>query len=102
MSELTRFVSNEYSSSARYSAAYLVRLSYALVLSAFVVVGCKTVQTDSASNVSVRAVHLEILKAESNRDAGAEAIQIGLSHHCLLYTSPSPRDVEESRMPSSA
>ena len=24
------------------------------------------------------------------------------SHSCLLYTSPSPRDVEESRMPSSA
>ena len=26
----------------------------------------------------------------------------GLSLSCLLYTSPSPRDVEESRMPSSA
>ena len=25
-----------------------------------------------------------------------------LSEFCLLYTSPSPRDVEESRMPSSA
>ena len=25
-----------------------------------------------------------------------------LADHCLLYTSPSPRDVEESRMPSSA
>ena len=25
-----------------------------------------------------------------------------LSYACLLYTSPSPRDVEESRMPSSA
>ena len=25
-----------------------------------------------------------------------------LSNFCLLYTSPSPRDVEESRMPSSA
>ena len=25
-----------------------------------------------------------------------------ISMHCLLYTSPSPRDVEESRMPSSA
>ena len=25
-----------------------------------------------------------------------------LSYNCLLYTSPSPRDVEESRMPSSA
>ena len=24
------------------------------------------------------------------------------SYRCLLYTSPSPRDVEESRMPSSA
>ena len=26
----------------------------------------------------------------------------GMAEHCLLYTSPSPRDVEESRMPSSA
>ena len=26
----------------------------------------------------------------------------GMSSLCLLYTSPSPRDVEESRMPSSA
>ena len=25
-----------------------------------------------------------------------------VNHSCLLYTSPSPRDVEESRMPSSA
>ena len=25
-----------------------------------------------------------------------------ISQRCLLYTSPSPRDVEESRMPSSA
>ena len=25
-----------------------------------------------------------------------------LDNNCLLYTSPSPRDVEESRMPSSA
>ena len=27
---------------------------------------------------------------------------IALGYTCLLYTSPSPRDVEESRMPSSA
>ena len=27
---------------------------------------------------------------------------MGYSDICLLYTSPSPRDVEESRMPSSA
>ena len=28
--------------------------------------------------------------------------QAALYMNCLLYTSPSPRDVEESRMPSSA
>ena len=31
-----------------------------------------------------------------------EGPNIGLINSCLLYTSPSPRDVEESRMPSSA
>ena len=30
------------------------------------------------------------------------ALQVNLGSVCLLYTSPSPRDVEESRMPSSA
>ena len=25
-----------------------------------------------------------------------------VTHHCLLYTSPSPRDLSTSRMPSSA
>ena len=29
-------------------------------------------------------------------------IEEGLSRDCLLYTSPSPRDAHESRMPSSA
>ena len=28
--------------------------------------------------------------------------EFGEACNCLLYTSPSPRDVEESRMPSSA
>ena len=31
-----------------------------------------------------------------------ESKSTALSTICLLYTSPSPRDVEESRMPSSA
>ena len=29
-------------------------------------------------------------------------IQHGHNNHCLLYTSPSPRDLSTSRMPSSA
>ena len=38
----------------------------------------------------------EKLKKELNQ------IESGAAESCLLYTSPSPRDVEESRMPSSA
>ena len=38
-----------------------------------------------------------------SEDLGALAAGlVGFSWTCLLYTSPSPRDVEESRMPSSA
>ena len=33
---------------------------------------------------------------------GGGTTRIGDPSGCLLYTSPSPRDVEESRMPSSA
>ena len=33
---------------------------------------------------------------------GAIALRAMKAEGCLLYTSPSPRDVEESRMPSSA
>ena len=39
---------------------------------------------------------------DSNRDS-IEDLSISKEYQpCLLYTSPSPRDVEESRMPSSA
>ena len=35
-------------------------------------------------------------------DSGGAEQLLGRGDICLLYTSPSPRDVEESRMPSSA
>ena len=38
-------------------------------------------------------------KSLSNRELTA---LVNSGEGCLLYTSPSPRDVEESRMPSSA
>ena len=38
----------------------------------------------------------------SNSDKDRMIASIGPFWDCLLYTSPSPRDVEESRMPSSA
>ena len=38
----------------------------------------------------------------STSASGLFLLMVGLAVVCLLYTSPSPRDVEESRMPSSA
>ena len=44
-----------------------------------------------------------VLAAEAEEDADIEFIPVDeYPIDCLLYTSPSPRDVEESRMPSSA
>ena len=43
-----------------------------------------------------------ILKTEDKIDVINNLIDAGCQRICLLYTSPSPRDVEESRMPSSA
>ena len=34
--------------------------------------------------------------------SGVDIIELGLPFTCLLYTSPSPRDKRQSRMPSSA
>ena len=42
------------------------------------------------------------LMAEKRQNARAEVEKAETPETCLLYTSPSPRDVEESRMPSSA
>ena len=46
----------------------------------------------------------QFLAAEAPFDTLANQARwaASLGYNCLLYTSPSPRDVEESRMPSSA
>ena len=58
----------------------------------------------------VQALELMLEKGmieSGKRRIGAEQEMFLINHGykptlCLLYTSPSPRDVEESRMPSSA
>ena len=45
--------------------------------------------------IGSRGSKLALLYAQKAKDAI-------IQNTCLLYTSPSPRDVEESRMPSSA
>ena len=44
----------------------------------------------------------EAIRAKGGKAVSAELHLGELSHHCLLYTSPSPRDGLLSRMPSSA
>ena len=51
----------------------------------------------SAQNVHKSFGQLEVLKGIDLEVQPGE-----VACFCLLYTSPSPRDVEESRMPSSA
>ena len=44
----------------------------------------------------------EAMQMERCAETGDPNLITGRYMDCLLYTSPSPRDVEESRMPSSA
>ena len=55
-------------------------------------------EIDIGNDLKIRE---EMIK-KSNGRRTVPQIFIGDNHICLLYTSPSPRDVEESRMPSSA
>ena len=49
-----------------------------------------------------QAVVQEAMQAYADAVIFKSSLGTGKGHFCLLYTSPSPRDVEESRMPSSA
>ena len=46
--------------------------------------------------------HIFVDEALSSRAYEDTALPIGHGQTCLLYTSPSPRDRQKSRMPSSA
>ena len=50
----------------------------------------------------VMPLDMEYLAIIATNDFFLNIEGIGNGNACLLYTSPSPRDVEESRMPSSA
>ena len=50
--------------------------------------------------VGAHEAHVEAHKAHV--EAHKAHVEAHKGYVCLLYTSPSPRDVEESRMPSSA
>ena len=51
--------------------------------------------------LQIKAKH-RIVAGDPKRGHAVAGPGVARFHPCLLYTSPSPRDVEESRMPSSA
>ena len=54
--------------------------------------------TERTSTASQMSSQIKDIRAQMEEDEDLNTLMAG----CLLYTSPSPRDVEESRMPSSA
>ena len=57
------------------------------------------------SNLEKKEIYNELKIKENNLKIKIKNLEHKnslLTDNCLLYTSPSPRDVEESRMPSSA
>ena len=49
-----------------------------------------------------KALQTQLILAEDGEVIELEAGNFQISGSCLLYTSPSPRDRQKSRMPSSA
>ena len=47
-------------------------------------------------------VQVKVKEGERSRLQAFEGVVIAKRNRCLLYTSPSPRDLSTSRMPSSA
>ena len=80
----------------------------AAAFDATLIIGCAYYENQEQASKTLRQDSVTILgdeKAQTNLTAGKEyAEKFGVTkvETCLLYTSPSPRDVEESRMPSSA
>ena len=56
---------------------------------------CAAVQSNKDWQSANTSVHFD-------PETGVSIVRLHGNKICLLYTSPSPRDVEESRMPSSA
>ena len=71
--------------------------------------GDSSCQNFICAGTSVKTYFGQVVTVKSVQDSAlrivevyVRGVEIDCPYSCLLYTSPSPRDVEESRMPSSA
>ena len=71
------------------------------ILGNLTVQGTQTILDTTTLNVKDKNILVASGAADSAAADGA-GLTIGGANDCLLYTSPSPRDLSTSRMPSSA
>ena len=62
----------------------------------------KEQKLEKASNKISKSSYSKKKKIKKNIVNGVAYVQSTFNNTCLLYTSPSPRDRQKSRMPSSA
>ena len=70
-----------------------------------VVVAADTIRVDAVTSATAMPNHSSFngtMIVPPQRHATVTLTMGGTVHSCLLYTSPSPRDLKTSRMPSSA
>ena len=61
-----------------------------------------THRMSSSTQLSVNGAYTDASRIGSTYTVSGSNIKVDTSNSCLLYTSPSPRDLSTSRMPSSA
>ena len=79
----------------------------AIIIAILSKVFASSISNDAYDEIKVSATEQRLASPEkinlaSNPTFKAEVVQVASSKSCLLYTSPSPRDTPQSRMPSSA
>ena len=88
------------------SQNYITEIVRKVIVDADVVVGYKYTLDIISSLIQGKKVHVITMEdQEKTYQQIKKELEGGIlvvPFTCLLYTSPSPRDVEESRMPSSA
>ena len=87
-----------WSNSTAYTERDVVQYTDSGILSSYVAVASSTNQAPSSSGTANSSYWSYLAKGGANGSNGTN----GTNGTCLLYTSPSPRDRQKSRMPSSA
>ena len=82
----------------------IITLTIVFIVIEFISFGLLNLQEYSSTQVSTNQVivYLNDLDENTKNELSKKLVELPGVSSCLLYTSPSPRDLSTSRMPSSA